>query len=395
MKKRRNKMYNIRLYDHFADAGRRIFSDTKYSIKDTGDHPDGILVHSTPLFDIPLNPELKSIVRIGAGVNTIPVDECTRKGICVFNCPGGNANAVKELTIAAIIMTMRNGVAAMNWVKNLPGDESDAGKTVEKGKEVFKGPEIMGKTMGIIGVGAIGSRMARACDDLGMKVYGYDPYLPHARIQELRQYAEFVDDVDELLEKSDIITVHIPLDAKNKDFIDKEKIGKMKDGVYLVNYARGPIVNDDAVLEALNSGKVKAYITDFPTVRQMKHDNVFFTPHLGAGTPEADENCAVMAAKQTIDYIENGNITNSVNFPDVSFARADGARVTVIHENKVGMLGLMTEKIAAEGLNIENLVNKARGALAYTIFDFNTGVPEGLAADLSAIDGVIRVRVID
>ncbi|MBR0481126.1 MAG: phosphoglycerate dehydrogenase [Firmicutes bacterium] len=388
-------MYYIRLYDHLADAGRKIFSDTKYTIKETGDHPDGIMVHSTPLFDIPLNPELKSIVRIGAGVNTIPVDECTKKGICVFNCPGGNANAVKELTLAAIIMTMRNGVAAMNWVKSLPGDESDPGKTVEKGKDVFKGPEIMGKTIGIIGVGAIGSRMARACDDLGMKVYGYDPYLSHSRVQELRQYAEFVDDVDELLEKCDIVTVHIPLDEKNKDFIDAEKIGKMKDGVYLVNYARGPIVNDDALLAALDSGKVKAYITDFPTTRQMKHENVFFTPHLGAGTPEADENCAVMAAKQTIDYIENGNITNSVNFPDVSFARADGARVTVIHENKVGMLGLMTEKIAADGLNIENLVNKARGALAYTIFDFNTGVPDDLADKLSAIDGVIRVRVID
>ncbi len=388
-------MYYIRLYDHLADAGRKIFSDTKYTIKETGDHPDGIMVHSTPLFDIPLNPELKSIVRIGAGVNTIPVDECTKKGICVFNCPGGNANAVKELTLAAIIMTMRNGVAAMNWVKSLPGDESDPGKTVEKGKDVFKGPEIMGKTMGIIGVGAIGSRMARACDDLGMKVYGYDPYLSHSRVQELRQYAEFVDDVDELLEKCDIVTVHIPLDEKNKDFIDAEKIGKMKDGVYLVNYARGPIVNDDALLAALDSGKVKAYITDFPTTRQMKHENVFFTPHLGAGTPEADENCAVMAAKQTIDYIENGNITNSVNFPDVSFARADGARVTVIHENKVGMLGLMTEKIAADGLNIENLVNKARGALAYTIFDFNTGVPDNLGDKLSAIDGVIRVRVID
>ena len=381
-------MYNIRLYDHFADAGRKIFNETKYSIKDTGDHPDGILVHSTPLFDIPLNPELKSIVRIGAGVNTIPVDKCTEKGICVFNCPGGNANAVKELTIAAIIMTMRNGVAAMNWVKNLPGGESDPGKTVEQGKDVFKGPEV-------IGVGAIGSRMARACDDLGMKVYGYDPYLSHTRVQELRQYAEFVEDVDELLEKSDIVTVHIPLDAKNKDFIDAQKIAKMKDGVYLVNYARGPIVNDEALLAALDSGKVKAYITDFPTPGQMKHENVFFTPHLGAGTPEADENCAVMAAKQTIDYIENGNITNSVNFPDVSFARADGARVTVIHENKVGMLGLMTEKIAADGLNIENLVNKARGALAYTIFDFNTEVPGDLADKLSAIDGVIRVRVID
>ncbi len=388
-------MYNIRLYDNLAPAGRRIFNDTKYDLEETGDRPDAIMVHSTPLHDITLNPELKSIVRIGAGVNTIPVERCTEKGICVFNCPGGNANAVKELTLAAIVMTMRNGIKAMNWVKSLPGDESDAGKTVEKGKEVFKGPEIMGKTMGIIGVGAIGSRMARACDDLGMKVYGYDPYLSHNRVQELRQYVEFVEDVDELLEKSDIVTVHIPLDEKNEDFIDAKKIAKMRDGVYLVNYARGPIVNDDAVLDALDSGKVKAYITDFPTVRQMKHENVFFTPHLGAGTPEADENCAVMAAKQTIDYIENGNITNSVNFPDVSFARADGARVTVIHENKVGMLGLMTEKIAADGLNIENLVNKARGRVAYTIFDFNTGVPDDLADKLAAIDGVIRVRVID
>ena len=388
-------MYNIRLYDNLADAGRRIFNENKYNISDTGDRPDAIMVHSTPLHNIDLNPELKSIVRIGAGVNTIPVDKCTEKGICVFNCPGGNANAVKELTLAALVMTMRNGVAAMNWVKSLPGDESDAGKTVEKGKEVFKGPEIMGKTIGIIGVGAIGSRMARTCDDLGMKVYGYDPFLSHNRVQELRQYAEFVDNVDELLEKSDIVTVHIPLDENNKDFIDKAAIAKMKDGVYLVNYARGPIVNDEAVLEALDSGKIKAYITDFPTTGQMKHDNVFFTPHLGAGTPETDENCAVMAAKQTIDYIENGNITNSVNLPDVSFARADGARITVIHENKVGMLGLMTEKIAAAGLNIENLVNKARGPIAYTMFDFNDEVPMDIAGKLSGIDGVIRVRVIE
>jgi len=388
-------MYNIRLYDKLAPAGRRIFNETKYAIADTGDRPDAIMVHSTPLHDIELNPELKSIVRIGAGVNTIPVDKCTQKGICVFNCPGGNANAVKELTLAALIMTMRHGIEAMNWVKNLPGDESDAGKTVEKGKEVFKGPEIMGKTIGIIGVGAIGSRMARTCDDLGMKVYGYDPYLSHNRVQELRQYVEFVDDVNELLDKSDIVTVHIPLDENNKDFIDKDAVARMKDGVYLVNYARGPIVNDDAVMEGLETGKIKAYITDFPTVRQMKSDKVFFTPHLGAGTPEADENCAVMAAKQTIDYIENGNITNSVNLPDVSFARADGARVTVIHENKVGMLGLMTEKIAAAGLNIENLVNKGRGAVAYTIFDFNDEVPEDIKEKLEAIDGVIRVRVIE
>jgi len=388
-------MYKIALYDHLAPAGRKVFNEEKYNLTETDlANPDGILVHSTPLHEIELPESLKSIVRIGAGVNTIPVDKCTEKGICVFNCPGGNANAVKELTIAAIVMIMRNGFAAMNWVKNLPGDESDAGKTVEKGKEVYRGPEIMGKTIGIVGLGAIGSRMARACRGLGMKVIGYDPYLSHAKVQELKQYVNFVENVDELYEASDIVTIHIPLNDANTGFVGKEAIAKMKDGVYLVNYARGPIVDDDAVCDALDAGKVKAYATDFPTLKQMKHKDVFCTPHLGAGTPEADENCAIMAANQTIDYLENGNITNSVNFPDVSFARADGDRVAVVHENKVGMLGLMTEKIAAAGLNIENLVNKGRGPIAYTLFDFNDEVQTDIADKLSAIDGVIRVRII-
>jgi len=388
-------MYNIKTYDKVAQAGVKVFNADKYKLDDNAKNPDGILVHSTPLHEIEFNKELKSIVRIGAGVNTIPVDRCTKAGIAVFNCPGGNANAVKELCLAAMIMAMRNGVLAMEWVKNLPEGEEIAGKTVEKGKEVYRGPEILGKQIGIIGVGAIGSRMARACHDLGMKVVGYDPYLSHSREQELRQYVELLDNLDDLLATSDVVTVHIPLSEENKGFIGKKEIEKMKDGVFLVNYARGPILDNDAVSDALETGKIKAFATDFPTPRQMKQKEVVFTPHLGAGTPEADENCSVMAARQTIDYIENGNIQNSVNLPDVSFARADGARVCVIHDNKVGMLGQMTDKVTAMKLNIENLVNKARGDVAYTLLDFNGSVPKELATEIEKIDGVIRVRVIE
>ena len=252
----------------------------------------------------------------------------------------------------------------------------------------------MGKTIGIIGLGAIGSRMARACDDLGMKVLGIDPYLPHARVSELKEFVEFKDKLSELLQESDIVTIHIPLNPETKGFIGKEEIAQMKDGVYLLNYARGPIVDDDAVCAALDSGKIKAYATDFPTPRQMKHSSVLCTPHLGAGTPEADVNCSVMAARQTIDYIENGNITNSVNLPNLSFARADGDRIALIHANKIGMLGLLTEKVAACGLNIENLVNKAKDGVAYTLLDFNTQVPDTLIETLKGIDGMIRVRLI-
>lgn len=387
-------MFNIKMYDKVAQVGKDAFNANKYTLSETAVDPDGILVHSTPLHSISLDGKLQSIVRIGAGVNTIPVDRCTEKGICVFNCPGGNANAVKELTIAAMIMAMRNGFTSMEWVKNLPGDESDAGKTVEKGKEVYRGPEIMGKTIGIVGLGAIGSRMARACDDLGMVVYGYDPYLPHIRQAELKEYVHFVDHVEDLYSVSDVVTIHIPLNPETKGFVDAKAIDAMKQGVYLVNYARGPIVDDDALCNALDSGKIKAYATDFPTPRQMKHASVLCTPHLGAGTPEADENCSIMAARQTMDYLENGNVSNSVNLPNVSFARAEGDRLTIIHANKVGMLGMFTEMVSALGLNIENLINKGRGPIAYTILDFNDTLPETIKDDISKIDGVIRVRLI-
>ena len=388
-------MYKIQTYNKVAQAGLNVFDSTRYEIADEIDNPDGILVHSAPLHDVQFGDNLKSVVRIGAGVNTIPVDKLTKMGVAVFNCPGGNANAVKELAIAALIMIMRNGFKAMNWVHSLPDEETEAGNTVEKGKEQFRGPEIMGKTIGIIGVGAIGSRMARSCHDLGLKVIGYDPYLSHIRVQELSQYVQFVAELDELLEKSDIVSIHIPLNEQNRHFLGAKEIGRMKDGVYLVNYARGPVVDNDAVCDALDSGKIKAFATDFPTPRQMKRDDVVFTPHLGAGTPEADANCSVMAARETIDYLENGNVTNSVNFPDVSFARADGARLCVLHENKVGMLGRMTDIVVSEGLNIENLVNKARGEIAYTIMDFAGELPAKVSEEIKTIDGVIRVRVID
>ncbi len=387
-------MYQIKLYDKLAGAGMKVFNKDKYSIGEDAKDPDGILVHSTPLHDVQFGSNLKSVVRIGAGVNTIPVDKLTKMGVAVFNCPGGNANAVKELTIAAMIMAMRNGFKAMEWVKSLPDEETEAGSTVEKGKEAFRGPEIMGKTIGIIGVGAIGSRMAKACTDLGMKVLGYDPFLSHSRVQEISHTVTFVENLDELYRESDIVTVHVPLKADTKGLVNAEAIAKMKDGAVLVNYARGPIVDPDDVIAALKSGKLKAYATDFPTPAQMKLDDVIFTPHLGAGTPEADANCSVMAARQTMDYIENGNITNSVNLPDVSFARAEGDRLTIIHENKVGMLGKITDNVVSHGLNIENLVNKAKGSIAYTILDFNGDVPEELAKAVEAIDGVVRVRVI-
>ena len=388
-------MYNILVLNNVAKEGINAFDKNKYTLSGDVKKPDAILVRSMPIHDREFGPELKIIARCGAGVNNIPIERCTEQGICVVNCPGGNANAVKEMTIAAIIMSMRNGYQAMTWVRSLSDEDSAYGKNVvESGKERFRGPEIMGKKIAVIGVGNVGSRVAKACHDLGMKVVGYDPYLTHSRYLELGAYLDFAPTFEEAIQDADVVTVHPPLNDETKGMVSAKAISLMKDGVYLANFARGGIVDGDAVCDALESGKIAGYSTDFPTPRMKKMDQVFCTPHLASGTPEAEINCAIMAARQTIDYIENGNVLNSVNLPDVSFARAEGDRITVIHQNKVGMLGLMTEKIAAMGLNIENLVNKAREGIAYTILDFNTEVPQKLADALEAIDGVIRVRII-
>ena len=388
-------MYNIQTLNNIAPEGLKVFKPEKYNISTDCKDPDGIMVRSKPIHDMEFGKNLKIIARTGAGVNNIPIERCTKEGICVVNAPGGNANAVKEFTVAAMIMLMRNGYEAMTWVKNLPDEDTKYGsKVVENGKEAFRGPEIMGRQITILGVGNVGSRMAKACHDLGMRVVGYDPYLSHSRQQELSAYLEFAPTFEDAIKNVDVVTVHTPLNDETRCMVNAKSIGLMKDGVYVANFARGGIVDADAVCECLESGKIAGYATDFPTPRMKTMDSVFCTPHLASGTPEAEINCAVMAARQTIDYIENGNVVNSVNLPDVSFARADGDRITIIHENKVGMLGLMTEKVAAQGLNIENLVNKSREGIAYTILDFDEEVPQALADALSAIDGVIRVRVI-
>lgn len=387
-------MFNVLTYNKVAEAGLRKLKPEKYNVSDNQADPDAILVRSAPLNDMEFGPSLKVIARVGAGFNTIPVDRCTENGICVFNTPGGNANAVKELVLCSMLTACRNVEKATKWLKGLPVKESQYGGIVESGKEVFKGPEILGKTIGVIGLGAVGSRVALACHALGMEVIGYDPYLPHVRTLELKASMKLVESLDELWGECDFITIHTPLNQETKGMISREAIGKMKDGVYLINYARGPVVDNEAVCDALDSGKITAFATDFPTEAQLKREDVVCTPHLGAGTPEAEENCAVMAARQTRDYLENGNTLHSVNFPDVSFARADGDRITVLHKNKVGMLGIITEKAASMNLNIENLVNKARGDVAYTILDFNDEVPDSLAKAIEEIDGVIKVRLI-
>ncbi|MBQ5322491.1 MAG: 3-phosphoglycerate dehydrogenase, partial [Oscillospiraceae bacterium] len=276
-------MFTINTYNKIGQAGLDMYNKEKYVITDVLDQPDAIMVHSAPLHNVDMGKNLKAIVRVGAGVNTIPVDRLTEEGVVVFNTPGGNANAVKELVIAAIVMISRNVEAASAWVKGL--NTTEPGKEVEKGKEAFRGPEIMGKKIGIIGVGSIGSRMAKACSDLGMEVLGYDPYLLPARKKELRAYLNFTNDVDEIYKTCDYITIHVPLTDETRDYIGKAQFEMMKPGTYLINYARGPVINNEAVVEALKSGKVKVYATDFPTAEQLELKNVLATPHLGAGTP--------------------------------------------------------------------------------------------------------------
>ncbi len=387
-------MHQVKLFNKISNAGLDLLKKDSYEYSEDLTDYDAILVRSAKLHDLEFPKGLKCIARAGAGVNNIPLKKCTEKGIVVFNTPGANANAVKELVLCGLLLSSRDIIGGANWVKTLAGNGDQIGALAEKGKSNFAGPEIAGKTLGVIGLGAIGVRVANAAIELGMDVIGYDPYLSNHKVNDLKNIVSFVSDVEELYEKSDIVSVHIPFNAQNKEFVGKAAIDKMKDGVYLVNYARGQVLDNDAVLEALESGKIKAFATDFPTPAQMKHPNVVFTPHLGAGTPEADENCSVMAAHQTIDYIENGNITNSVNLPNVSFARADGSRLCILHANKPGMLSKLTEFVSADGYNIENLVNKSRGEIAYTILDFDDELPNELSDKLTAVDGVVRVRLL-
>ena len=337
---------------------------------------------------------LKAIARAGAGTNNIPIDRCSEQGIVVFNTPGANANAVKELVIAGMLISSRRVIPAIEWAKTLKGEGDAVGKLVEKGKGAFAGPELKGKTLGIIGLGAIGVLVANAANHLGMKVYGYDPYLSINSAWNLTHNAVHIYDINEIYKKCDYISVHVPLTDSTKNMIDAAAIANMKDGVRILNFARAGLVKSDDMIAALADGKVASYVTDFPTDEMLDVDGVIAIPHLGASTPESEDNCADMAAKQLVDYIENGNITNSVNMPEISMPRSGNHRVCVIHKNIPNMLTAITGIVAENNVNIENMLNKSRGDYAYTMIDVNVDDVDTVEQKISAVDGVIRVRVI-
>lgn len=385
-------MYKIKTFNKISKSGLEIFDD-KYTIGDEVENPDGAIVRSAALHDVEFPDSLKAIARAGAGTNNIPIDRCSSQGIVVFNTPGANANAVKELVIAGLLLSSRRVVTAIEWIKTLKGKGEEVGNLVEKGKSAFAGPEIKGKTLGVIGLGAIGVNVANAANSLGMNVLGYDPYLSVNSAWNLNHNAIHIYDINEIFAKSDYITIHVPLLDSTKGLINSETIAKMKDGVRILNFARGGLVDNNAIKTALESNKVACYVTDFPSDDILGTDGVIAIPHLGASTPESEDNCAAMAAKELIDYIENGNIVNSVNLPEITMPRSGEKRICVIHKNIPTMLTAITAVFANGGVNIENLLNKSRGDYAYTMLDVSAAADEQ-AKEIAAIEGVIKVRIV-
>ncbi len=386
-------MYQIKTYNKISASGLKEFDSKKYEISDSVEAPVGAVVRSAALHEEAFPESLLAIARAGAGVNNIPCDRCAEEGIVVFNTPGANANAVKELVIAGLLLASRKVTAGIDWAKTLKGNGDAVGKMVEKGKSSFVGPEIMGKTLGVVGLGAIGVLVANAAAKLGMKVYGYDPYLSIKSAWSLSSSTIHCDSLDELYEKCDYITLHIPCTKDTKGSVNNLAFAKMKDGVRILNFARGELVNSADMLEALETGKVAAYVVDFPSDEMLGVENVVAIPHLGASTPESEDNCAFMAARQLVDYIENGNIVNSVNFPAVSMPRNTEARVCVIHKNIPGIISAITTALAEKDTNVSYMQNSSKGDFAYTILDIDT-LHDGIEDKLMSVDGIIRVRVI-
>ena len=389
-------MYNIKKLNAISGIVYDYLPKSQYLVSSHIEDADvdGYLVRSANCHELELTDRLLAFARAGAGVNNIPIDKCTEKCIVVFNSPGANANAVKELVLCGLLMASRNVLAGVAWAKTLIGAEGDTMKLVEKGKSQFVGPELMGKTLGVIGLGAIGVLVANAAASIGMNVIGYDPYVSVESAWHLSRAVHRAVNLDDLLSASDYITVHIPLMDKTRDFISSPEIDKMKDGVILLNFARNGIVRSSSLLEALDSGKIAQYVTDFPTADILGHEKTICIPHLGASTPESEENCAMMAAAQLRDYIEFGSIKNSVNMPACVLSEPAHYRLTVIHKNLPTMVNQMTSLIAKEDINIEEMVNKSRGEIAYTVFDLSSAPSEEIMQAFGAIDGVLRVREI-
>ncbi len=382
-------MFNIKTLNKISTIGLSQFDQTKYTYADEIDNPDAILVRSASMHDMQMPESLLAIARAGAGTNNIPCDECAKQGIVVFNTPGANANAVKELVLAGLFMSSRKVLAGIEWAKTLKGQGDEVGKLVEKGKSAFAGPEILGKTLGVLGLGAIGAMVADSAQKLGMNVIGYDPF---TKLEDTHTFKQ-VETLDEVWAECDYISIHIPLNDKTKHTVNAQSIAKMKDGVRILNYARGGLVDSDALIKALEDGKVAAYVVDFPDDKVLGVDGVIAIPHLGASTPESEENCAYMAAKQVVAYLENGSIINSVNMPNVKLGEINGVRTCVIHKNVPNTIAQIAACYSSEGININKQINVSRGDYAYTVIDADS-INDNVVASLSAMSETIKVRVI-
>ena len=387
-------MYRVKTLNNISPSVLEVLRSSEYELGDNVEHPDALFVRASDLHDYDFDENTKCIGRAGIGVNTIPLEECASKGIVVFNTPGGNANAVKELFLFGISMACRDLSGALDWVKEYDGSEGPVEVRMEKIKKKFAGPEYYGKTLGVVGTGNVGSLVANIALELGMKVSAYDPYLSVDAAWKVSRMVNRVSSLDELLRDCDFLTLHVPLTDKTKDMINAREISLMKNGVRIINYARGAVVNEDAIIECLESGKVAKYVSDFPTECLIKCKNTVLTPHLGGTTGEAEAGCARMAAEEIDDYLKNGNIKNSVNMPDMKLERSGKARICLIHKNIPGMLSNIMPVFSRDNINIENMMNKSRGEFAYSVFDVNSDVDESSVKELMNLDGMIRVRVL-
>lgn len=386
-------MFQYTCLNPIAQVGLDVFDEEYNKVEQVND-AEAILVRSASMHEMELSDKLVAVARAGAGVNNIPLDKCAEKGIVVFNTPGANANGVKEMVICGMLLAARDIDGGINWVKENASDE-DISKTMEKAKKNFAGTEIKGKKLGVIGLGAIGVLVANIANRLGMDVYGVDPYLSVKNALNINRDVTVLKSYDELYEMCDYITIHVPYLEDTKGMINEETLSKMKDGVIILNYARDLLVDDEAMKAALESGKVAKYVTDFPNPAVVKMPNVIATPHLGASTEESEDNCAVMAANQLREYLENGNIINSVNYPNCDAGVcATAGRITVAHRNIPKMLHQLTNVISAEGINIDTMTNKSRKEYSYCVFDIDSESSEELADKLREIDGVLKVRVV-
>lgn len=386
-------MYKIQTLNKISKKGLAVL-DSNYNVADEVENPDGIILRSFKMHDMELPASLRAIARAGAGVNNIPIDKCTEKGIVVFNTPGANANAVKELVLSALFLASRKIVDGIEWVKTLAGEGDAISSLVEKGKSSYAGPEIEGKTLGVVGLGAIGVKVANAAHHLGMDVIGFDPYLSVDAAWHLTRFAHKANSLDELLEKADYITIHVPATPETKGMLNSEAFAKVKKGARVLNFSRGELVDEADVIAALDNGTLSCYVTDFASEALIANENVICMPHLGASTPESEENCAVMASSEIKDFLENGNIKNSVNFPNCDMGKANGARVTVLHKNVPSMLKNITDVFSSKGVNISNMLNKSKGDNAYTMIDIDGKCDSSIVTEIEGMNDVIKVTLL-